>query len=63
LSRRGRAVCFTVSAGVADLGLADHPRSALDRADEALYSAKRGGRDRVTVWSAYSTDERREQQR
>jgi diguanylate cyclase (GGDEF)-like protein len=48
---RGRPV--TVSAGVAaervtELGVAEDLKA---RADEALYAAKRGGRDRAVVWS------------
>lgn len=38
---------LSISVGVASYGSNDTPESLLKRADEALYRAKRGGRDRV----------------
>ncbi|RJK95334.1 EAL domain-containing protein [Vallicoccus soli] len=40
------------SAGVVVWDGAEEPGDALGRADEALYAAKRGGRDQVRVWGA-----------
>ncbi|PAS97891.1 MAG: hypothetical protein BSR46_13040 [Candidatus Dactylopiibacterium carminicum] len=40
---------LSLSAGVAELRPDDTPDSLLQRADEALYRAKRSGRDRVCV--------------
>jgi diguanylate cyclase (GGDEF)-like protein/PAS domain S-box-containing protein len=46
----GRPVSFTVSIGVATLEPGDESLAALmDRADQAMYQAKREGRDRVCV--------------
>jgi len=48
LQYRGRAIPMTVSAGVAQwLPTGDTPEDLLKRADDALYAAKRGGRNRV----------------
>jgi predicted signal transduction protein with EAL and GGDEF domain len=44
----------TISAGVAAeprVGDADAAEAFKARADEALYAAKRGGRDRAVVWT------------
>jgi diguanylate cyclase (GGDEF)-like protein len=41
------AISFTVSIGVAAIGPEDTLRSVHQRADEALYTAKRGGRNRT----------------
>lgn len=40
---------ITFSAGIAEIGDAEDPRSALARADEALYRAKGEGRNRVLI--------------
>ena len=50
-SRRGerRGVGVTVSIGVAATARVTDPRAVLDAADAALYRAKRGGRNRVSV--------------
>jgi diguanylate cyclase (GGDEF)-like protein len=45
---RGQPIGFTVSVGVAAL-LADDLGGSIERADQALYQAKRQGRDRVAV--------------
>jgi diguanylate cyclase (GGDEF)-like protein/PAS domain S-box-containing protein len=43
-----QSVRFTISAGVTDI-LSPDPQYSLDRADEALYRAKREGRDRLKL--------------
>jgi diguanylate cyclase len=43
----GRAVRFTVSAGVTELGRGERLDTLLARADEALYRAKSDGRNRT----------------
>jgi two-component system cell cycle response regulator len=49
----GKEIRVTVSIGVASLeGIEDRPAAILKRADEALYSAKREGRNRVTFAAA-----------
>jgi two-component system cell cycle response regulator len=46
-----RELAVTVSIGVAAaFEGGDHPTALLKRADDALYAAKRGGRDRVVAW-------------
>jgi len=48
IDRGARSVDVTISIGLAGLnGAEDMPASILKRADEALYRAKRSGRNRV----------------
>lgn len=49
VEHQGRKMSFTGSAGIAQLKDGESGLELLQRADEALYAAKRGGRDRVTV--------------
>jgi two-component system, cell cycle response regulator len=52
-TRSGQALSVTVSIGVAELrGASDSVDALLRRADEALYSAKRDGRNRVVAAAA-----------
>jgi diguanylate cyclase (GGDEF)-like protein len=44
-----RPVARTVSIGVAAWRAGDTPETLMDRADGALYAAKREGRDRVVL--------------
>jgi diguanylate cyclase (GGDEF)-like protein len=55
----GRDFWVTVSAGIADAGATStlEPRQLLVRADQALYAAKAGGRNRVRVWTERLTAE------
>jgi diguanylate cyclase len=46
---QARLRAVTVSIGVAELGPSEAPGEILQRADRALYQAKRGGRDRVVA--------------
>jgi diguanylate cyclase len=48
---RGKRVPLTLSCGVAELRDGDTVDSALERADQALYRAKEGGRNRCEVES------------
>jgi diguanylate cyclase len=48
---RGKRIPLTLSCGVAHLGEGDTVDSALERADQALYRAKDGGRNRCEVAS------------
>ncbi len=47
IQQGSRSVEVTISIGIAALGGADNPASLLKRADQALYRAKRDGRNRV----------------
>lgn len=48
LDHKGRPLpCITVSIGLAEWGAQESAKSLLDRADAALYRAKREGRDRI----------------
>jgi diguanylate cyclase (GGDEF)-like protein len=49
LDGKTRSIRFTVSCGVAQLTGQDTEADLIRRADEALYAAKRGGRNRVVV--------------
>ena len=52
IRHEGREVRFTLSAGVASFPLHGEDADKLvQRADQALYASKRGGRNRVTVWA------------
>ena len=51
--RSGQELAVTISAGVAQLGLAETGEALVQRADQALYSAKRDGRDRYLVAQPY----------
>lgn len=44
---KDKRVPITISFGATELVTADTPKQAFDRADEALYQAKKGGRDRI----------------
>lgn len=53
ISHEGQVIPFTVSLGVADLSEPCHDHQQLiERADQALYSSKRNGRNQVTVYGA-----------
>jgi diguanylate cyclase (GGDEF)-like protein len=49
----GRRLHFTISLGVAELdpGVEESVDAMLNRADQALYQAKRAGRNQVCVYS------------
>jgi two-component system cell cycle response regulator len=51
-TRAGRSLAVTVSIGIAEWQPGDTPPSLMKRADEALYAAKRGGRNRVVASAA-----------
>ncbi|WP_437879978.1 GGDEF domain-containing protein [Pseudomonas sp. LRF_L74] len=46
---KGEPVTITVSAGLAEFGKDESPDQVFERADQALYKAKGGGRNRVEV--------------
>ncbi|WP_199609312.1 GGDEF domain-containing protein [Flocculibacter collagenilyticus] len=46
---KNKAVTISVSIGVTAFKKGDRPQQAFDRADEALYAAKNGGRDQVVI--------------
>lgn len=46
---RGRDVDITVSIGIAEMSIDDTAESLFERADEAMYQAKQGGRNRVVA--------------
>lgn len=46
---RNKSVPITISFGATELLPGDTPRQAFDRADEALYQAKKDGRDRISL--------------
>jgi diguanylate cyclase len=49
MDREGVRLQLTLSIGVAALAATEEPRAWIDRADRALYQAKRDGRDRLTA--------------
>lgn len=48
----GTPIPLTASIGVAVMASGDTPESLLGRADQAMYEAKRSGRNRMIVWKA-----------
>jgi two-component system cell cycle response regulator len=47
IQQGARTVAVTISVGIAGLGGTDSAASVIKRADQALYRAKRDGRNRV----------------
>ena len=47
IQQGGRSIEVTISVGIAGLGPGDTAAAVLKRADQALYRAKRDGRNRV----------------
>ena len=47
--KKGQRFGITVSIGVAELAVGESPEAWLERADRALYEAKRAGRDRIVA--------------
>jgi two-component system cell cycle response regulator len=47
IQQGGRSIEVTISVGIAALGPGDNAAAVLKRADQALYRAKRDGRNRV----------------
>jgi len=52
ISQGAKAIEVTISIGIATLDAADNASSILKRADQALYRAKRDGRNRVVADAA-----------
>jgi diguanylate cyclase (GGDEF)-like protein len=46
----GREINVTISIGIADISDCSNLEILLDRADQALYQAKQGGRNQVRIW-------------
>jgi diguanylate cyclase len=46
---RNEKLLITFSCGVAELGTAEDPPAAVKRADQAMYLAKRAGKNRVVA--------------
>ncbi|MCH8497552.1 MAG: diguanylate cyclase [Marinobacter sp.] len=57
VTTEGVAVALSVSAGIAMHDPEDSPESLFERADMALYEAKKGGRDRYVVAEQKTADE------
>lgn len=49
VEHRGQEIKITISMGLASLGAGEQPGAWLERADQALYRAKAGGRDQYSV--------------
>jgi len=57
-----RQISVTASFGIAALDPKEPVMASIDRADQAMYAAKRAGRNRVRIWTGdKATAERREQ--
>ena len=52
IQQSARSIEVTISIGIAGLGGADNAASVLKRVDQALYRAKRDGRNRVVPEAA-----------
>jgi diguanylate cyclase (GGDEF)-like protein len=48
---REHDLVITISGGVAEARVTDDPESLIHRADQALYRAKRNGRNRIACWA------------
>lgn len=48
-SANGKKIAITISAGISEFGLEDSAETVFDRADRALYQAKRSGRNRCLI--------------